>query len=350
MYYFNSDYTEGAHPQILQALIDTNMDQTPGYGTDEYCEKARRMIQQELGRDDAAVHFLVGGTQTNVTFIASVLRPYEGAICAPTGHINVHETGALEATGHKCLALSTGSEEDLAAVKDGKITAAQIEKAILDQKNNDAWEHIVKPGIVYISQPTELGTLYSLNELTAISKVCRQYQVPLFVDGARLSYALGAPANDVTIQDLAELSDAFYIGGTKVGLLFGEALVIMNPALQVNFRYNIKQNGGMLAKGRLLGVQFAAAFTDGLYYEMGRHAMRLALKLKQAFVDHGYELYADSPTNQQFVIMPDSKLSELKKDFIFEYQTRIDETRSAVRFCTSWATKEEGIDQLIAAL
>lgn len=352
MIYFNSDYTEGCHPRILKKLTETNLVQTIGYGEDEYCKEAASFIRRDIQREDADVHFLVGGTQTNFTLICSVLRPHEGVISAPTGHINVHETGAVEATGHKILALTAipGDPESAKAQKDGKITARQIEKAIIDHKNNPAFEHIVKPGMVYISQPTELGTIYSLAELKAIHDVCKQYGLPLFVDGARLGYALASEANDVTIQDLAKLADAFYIGGTKVGLLFGEALVILNPALKPDFRYFIKQKGGMLAKGRLLGVQFGEAFRDGLYYEMGCHAMKLAVKLKKGFIEKGYPLYADSPTNQQFVILPDELLAKLSTEFVFEYQERIDETHSAVRFCTSWATREENIDKLLASL
>ncbi len=352
MLYFNSDYTEGCHPRILQKLIETNLTQTIGYGEDEFCKEAAAYIRRDIQREDADVHFLVGGTQTNFTFISSVLRPHEGVIAAPTGHINVHETGAVEATGHKILALTAipGDPESAKAQKDGKVTARQIEKAVIDHKNNPAFEHIVKPGMVYLSQPTELGTLYSLAELKAIHNVCSRYGLPLFVDGARLGYALASEQNDVTIQDLASLSDAFYIGGTKVGLLFGEALVILNPALKPDFRYFIKQKGGMLAKGRLLGVQFAEAFRDGLYYEMGKHAMELAVKLKKGFIEKGYPLYADSPTNQQFVILPDALLEKLSANYVFEYQERIDEAHSAVRFCTSWATKEEAIDSLLSAL
>ncbi|MCF0135720.1 MAG: low specificity L-threonine aldolase [Lachnospiraceae bacterium] len=351
MYYFNSDYTEGAHPRILQKLIDTNMDQTGGYGEDAYCREARELIRRAVNCPDADVHFLVGGTQTNYTVISSILRPYEGVLCAPTGHINVHETGAVEARGHKVLTV-TGAEspEEEKALKDGKITASQIRRAVLLQREDGAHEHIVKPGMVYISLPTELGTLYSLEELTAISRVCRGEGLPLFVDGARLGYALGAPANDISLPDLASLADVFYIGGTKVGLLFGEAVVITAEPLKKEFRYMMKQSGAMLAKGRLLGVQFGEAFRDDLYTEMGRHAMGLALRLKQAFLDKGYPLYADSPTNQQFFILPDEKLEKLSQNFVFEPSGRVDETHRAARFCTSWATTEEAVDALIRAL
>lgn len=350
MFYFNSDYTEGAHPQVLQALIDSNMDQTGGYGEDKYCAEARELIKKAVGKEDAAVHFLVGGTQTNYTVITSILRPYEGVLCAPTGHINAHETGSVEARGHKVLPISGGDEKDQQATIDGKITANQIRRATLEQRENAAFEHIVKPGMVYISHPTELGTLYSLEELKEISAVCHELGLPLFLDGARLGYALGAPSNDISLKDLAEYCDVFYIGGTKVGLLFGEAVVISNPALQKEFRYMMKQAGAMLAKGRLLGVQFGAVFKNDLYTKMGKHAMDLALKLKAAFVEKGYPLYADSPSNQQFFILTDEKLAELSQNFVYEPMGRIDETHSAARFCTSWATTEEAVDALIAAL
>lgn len=350
MYYFNSDYTEGAHPQILQKLIDTNMVQTGGYGTDSYCKEAAEFIKRDLNKPEAAVHFLVGGTQTNYTVIDSILRPHEGVLSAPTGHINVHETGAVEATGHKVLTAPAYRPEDADAITNGKITGYQIDRYCREQAENDAFEHIVKPGMVYISFPTELGTLYTKQEMTEVAEACRKWNIPLFVDGARLSYGLASPANDVTIQDLAGLADVFYIGGTKVGLLFGEAVVIVNPALQKEFRYIMKQKGAMLAKGRLLGVQFGAAFENGLYYEMGKHAMRLAMKLKEGFVAKGYPLYADSPTNQQFIILPDEKLKELSADFVCEYQARIDETHSAVRFCTSWATREDAVDLLLSKI
>lgn len=350
MFYFNSDYTEGAHPKVLQALIDTNMAQTTGYGEDAFCEEARARIREAVGCQEAAVHFLVGGTQTNYTVISSVLRPYEGVLCAPTGHINAHETGAVEARGHKVIAISGGDEKDQQATIDGKITANQIRKAALEQRENGAHEHIVKPGMVYISHPTELGTLYTLDELKEISACCRELGLPLFLDGARLGYALGAPANDITLKDLARYTDVFYIGGTKVGLLFGEAVVISNPSLQKEFRYMMKQSGAMLAKGRLLGVQFNAVFKDDLYIQMGKHAMDLALKLKAAFIEKGYALYADSPSNQQFFILSDEKLAELSKNFVYEPMGRVDETHSAARFCTSWATTEEAVDALIAAI
>ena len=338
---FNCDYTEGAHPQILQRLIDTNMEQHPGYSEDEYCRRAAEKIRSLCQAPEAAVHFIVGGTQTNLIVIASALRPHQGVVCADTGHINVHETGAIEATGHKVLGLPSVN---------GKITAEQVAEYCEEHIHNPAFEHIVQPGMVYISIPTEYGTMYSKDELIALSKVCHQYDLPLYVDGARLAYGLAAEGNDLTLPDLAALCDAFYIGGTKVGALFGEAVVITNTAMKKDFRYIMKQKGAMLAKGRLLGVQFDAMFDNDLYFEMGRHATGLALKIRDAFAAAGYPFLIESPTNQQFVVLPDSKLAILERDFAIEYMERVDADHSAVRFCTSWATKAEDVDTLIEAI
>lgn len=338
---FNCDYTEGAHPQILQRLIETNMEQHPGYSEDEYCRRAAEKIRALCQAPEAAVHFIVGGTQTNLIVIASALRPHQGVVCADTGHINVHETGAIEATGHKVLGLPHTN---------GKITASQVAEYCEEHIHNPAFEHIVQPGMVYISIPTEYGTMYSKDELTALSAVCRQYDLPLYVDGARLAYGLAAEGNDLTLPDLAALCDAFYIGGTKVGALFGEAVVITNAAMKKDFRYIMKQKGAMLAKGRLLGVQFDAMFDNNLYFEMGRHATGLALKIRDAFSAAGYPFLIESPTNQQFVVLPDSKLAILERDFAIEYMERVDADHSAVRFCTSWATKAEDVDTLIEAI
>ena len=338
---FNCDYTEGAHPQILQRLIDTNMEQHPGYSEDEYCRRAAEKIRSLCQAPEAAVHFIVGGTQTNLIVIASALRPHQGVVCADTGHINVHETGAIEATGHKVLGLSSVN---------GKITAEQVAEYCEEHIHNPAFEHIVQPGMVYISIPTEYGTMYSKEELTALSAVCHQYDLPLYVDGARLAYGLAAEGNDLTLPDLAALCDAFYIGGTKVGALFGEAVVITNTAMKKDFRYIMKQKGAMLAKGRLLGVQFDAMFDNDLYFEMGRHATGLALKIRDAFAAAGYPFLIESPTNQQFVVLPDSKLAILERDFAIEYMERVDADHSAVRFCTSWATKAEDVDTLIETI
>ena len=341
MILFQSDYTEGACPEILNRLVETNMEQTPGYSEDEHCARAAKLIQEECNAPEAKVHFLVGGTQTNMTVIGAALRPYQGVLSAQTGHIHVHETGAVESLGYKILALTE---------VDGKIKAEQVDEACTLHKNDGAFEHMVQPKMVYISQPTELGTLYTKQELMDLRSVCDKHDLYLFVDGARLGYGLAAKGNDVTMEDLAKLTDVFYIGGTKVGALFGEAVVISHPALQKDFRYMIKQKGGMLAKGRLLGVQFETLFEDGLYTKVSEHAIRLADKLRAAFVEKGYSFLVENTTNQIFPIMEDAKLEVLKKDFGYSYQQRVDEHRSAVRFCTSWATKEENVDALIAAL
>ncbi len=336
---FECDYGEGAIPAILQRLSETNFEQTIGYGEDAHCDQARRYILALCENDQAQVHFLVGGTQTNMTLIAAALRPHQGAVAAVTGHINVHETGAIEATGHKVLPLPS---------EDGKISASQI-RALYDAHYSDSsHEHMVQPGMVYLSQPTENGTLYTKKELTAISRLCRKTGLYLYVDGARLGYGLAAEKNDVTIADLARLSDAFYIGGTKVGALFGEALVITHPALKKDFRYIIKQRGGMLAKGRLLGIQFECLFENGAYSEISRHAVALAMRLRRAFEEKGWKLLYDSQTNQQFPIVPNDALQSLRQKYTFSHWQDIDETHTAVRFCTSWATKEENVDALIS--
>lgn len=352
MILFTSDYTEGAHPLILEKLQETNFEQTTGYGTDPHCENARRLIREACSAPDADVHFLVGGTQTNATVIASILRPYQGVLCASTGHINAHETGAIEHGGHKCLALPSA---------DGKITAAQIKEAFVEHWADESHEHVVQPGMVYISFPTELGTIYKKSELEAISAVCHECGLPLFLDGARLGYGLvaaeelwGSCGENVTMADLARLCDVFYIGGTKQGALFGEAVVISNPALKKDFRYNIKQGGGMLAKGRLLGIQYETLFSkpgeESLYISMSRNAIRLGGKLRAAFAAKGYSFKVDSPTNQLFPIMDDATIARLADNFGFESWGRMDEGHTAVRFCTSWATREEAVDELINAL
>ncbi|MCR4622774.1 MAG: aminotransferase class I/II-fold pyridoxal phosphate-dependent enzyme [Clostridiales bacterium] len=340
MYLFNSDYLEGAHPLIMQALVDTNFTQTPGYGTDRFCREAAEKILAACQSPNSFVHFLVGGTQANMTVISAFLRPWEGVISADTGHINVHETGAVESTGHKVLAL-TG--------KHGKISAAQVDACVTAHAEDSDREHTIKPAMVYISQPTELGTLYSLAELTDISEVCRKHGLLLFVDGARLAYALACPENDVTLKDLARLTDAFYIGGTKCGALFGEAVVIRTPELSRHFRYMIKQKGGMLAKGRLLGIQFGTLFTDGLYEKVGAYGIRMADRIRTALLENGYELFAQSPTNQLFPIFSARQLEALSKEFSFAIWQKLDDG-AAVRICTSWATEEKAVDSLIIML
>ncbi|MGE9965167.1 threonine aldolase family protein [Fusicatenibacter saccharivorans] len=341
MILFNSDYTEGAHPRILERLIETNLEQTTGYGEDAYCEAAREAIRKVCDAPEADVHFLVGGTQANFTVISSALKPYQGVLCADTGHINVHETGAVEACGHKVLALPG---------KDGKITAEQIRNAHDLHWSDESHEHIAQPKMVYISHPTELGTLYTKGELEEIGRVCRECGLYLFLDGARLGYGLMATGTDVTIADIAKICDVFYIGGTKVGALFGEAVVIMNPQLKPDFRYCIKQKGGMLAKGRLLGIQFLELFRDGLYFEIAKHAIDMAMILKEGLKEKGYSFFMDSVTNQQFIMIEDEKLEKIREKYGVTYQQRYDETHSVIRLCTSWATTEENVRSLLADL
>lgn len=338
---FNCDYLEGAHPRILEALTRTNMEQTPGYGEDVYCEQARKKIKEVCKNEDAAVHFLVGGTQANLTIISSILRPHQAVLCVKEGHINAHETGAIEACGHKVMAIEG---------RNGKISAEQIKEQHELHWGDGAHEHITQPKLVYISNPTELGTIYTKAELEAIRKVCDECNFYLFLDGARLGYGLMSEENDLTLEDIARLCDVFYIGGTKVGCFFGEAVVICNKALQEDFRYIIKQKGGMLAKGRLLGIQFYEMFKDGLYFEISAHAMKMAKLLKDGLQEMGYEFYAESPTNQQFVIVSNAKLKEIEDRFSFEYQMKYDDNHGVVRFCTSWATQEEHVMQLLEAL
>ena len=338
MIQFQCDYNEGAHPLILQRLTETNMEQTIGYGEDHYCTQARELIKQACENDNIDVHFLVGGTQTNTTIIAHTLRPYQGVLTAATGHINVHETGAIESTGHKVLSIESS---------DGKLTAAQIEEAMQAHLQEDGPEHMVQPGMVYLSFPTEVGTIYTHSELKAISTVCRKYELPLFVDGARLGYGLCSPKCDITLPQLTQLADVFYIGGTKVGALFGEAVVITNETLKRDFRYSIKRHGGMLAKGRLLGLQFATLFTDNLYMQIAQHAINEAMRIKVALQEAGISFLIDSPTNQQFPIFSNAQLEALSQKYRFSIWQRIGEAYTAVRICTSWATKSENVDQLI---
>lgn len=335
---FDSDYTEGAHPRILQALTRTNFEQTNGYGDDDHCRRAADLIRRECGCPDAQVHFLVGGTQTNMTVISSILRPYQGVLCAESGHIACHETGAVEAGGHKVLPLKD---------REGKIDARHVRRTFERHMADGNREHAVQPGMVYISQSSECGTVYSRHELENIYEVCRALELPLFIDGARLGYALAGSGGELTLRDIASNCDVFYIGGTKVGLLFGEAVVITNPALGRDFRYMMKQRGAMLAKGRLLGVQFEEAFSDGLYYEMSAHAVEQAMRIKKALTRRDIPLLFDSPTNQQFPIFTHEQLSSLEEKYAFSYWQRMDERRDAVRICTGWATKSEAVDELI---
>lgn len=336
---FESDYTEGAHHKIIDALVRTNMEQTAGYGVDEHCEHAKELIRIECDAPDADIHFLVGGTQTNMTVIASILKSYQGVVCADIGHINVHETGAIESTGHKVLTLKNN---------DGKITADQLRELCEQHINDGSREHTVQPGMVYISNPTEVGTLYTKQELGEISNICRQFELPLFLDGARLGYGLMAEGNDLSLKDIANLCDVFYIGGTKVGALFGEAVVITNSDLEKDFRYYIKQKGAMLAKGRLLGIQFEELFTDNLYYEISEHADRLAMKIKHAFENKGIKFAVDSYTNQQFPILTYDQVLRLNGKYSFSMnESELQAGPASVRFCTSWATNEKDVDALI---
>lgn len=341
MIYFNSDYCEGAHERIMERLAATNREQTCGYGEDHYCLWAAKKIKEICQNDNLDVHFLVGGTQTNLTVIAAALRTHQGVIAAETAHIYVHETGAIEACGHKVLALSS---------KDGKITAGQIRECYQAHVQDESFEHTVQPKLVYLSQPTELGTLYTRQELTDIAKACKESKLLLYLDGARLGYGLAAAGNDLEIRDIAELTDVFYIGGTKMGALFGEAVVIQNEAIKEDFRYIIKQKGGMLAKGRLLGIQFLTLFEGSLYRDMADHADRLADQLRDCFQKAGYSFLVENTTNQIFPVLPDKLLSMLSKKYGYTYQKRMDENNSAVRFCTSWATRPEDVEELIQDL
>ena len=329
------DYHEGCHPKVLERLVETNMEQTVGYGMDPYCQKAAEQIKEAFHCPEAAVHFLVGGTQANTTVIASALRPYEGVLCAHTGHINTHETGAIESSGHKCLALPG---------KAGRITASQVSVATALQADD---EHTVRPGMVYISLSTELGTIYNLAQLTDLYYTCRQQGLYLFIDGARLGYALAAPTGDLTAADIAKYCDVFTVGGTKVGAMFGEAVVIVNPELNTRFRYMIKQRGGMLAKGRLLGLQFSALMEDGLYFEIGKKAVDQAMRIRTALMEKEIPLLVDSPTNQLFPIFSDDQAEALEEEFDLAFFERIDESHVALRVCTSWATPDEYVDQFI---
>lgn len=341
MIYFNNDYSEGCHRQILSLLEKSNFEQTPGYGTDAYCAEAADHIRRLCGNDDLSVHFIVGGTQTNLIVIASALRPHQGVLGVETAHINVHETGAVEATGHKVLSVSSAA---------GKITAQQVERVVVAHREDQAMEHTVQPKMVYISNPTELGTIYTRDELYALRDVCDQYGLYLFMDGARLGYGLTAQGNDVTLADIAKTCDVFYIGGTKVGAMFGEAVVYSNVALAEDFRYMIKQRGAMLAKGRLLGIQFCALLRDGLYFDIASHANQMADKIRDTLKRLGYSLFVPGTSNQIFPVLPDSLLEKLAENFSFTEQERVDAAHRAVRFCTSWATTEENVNALCKEL
>lgn len=340
MLVFENDYSEGAHPLVLQKLIETNMEQLTAYGNDIYSASAREKIKKACNCPEAEVFFLVGGTQTNKTIIATLLKPYEGVIAADTGHVSLHEAGAIEYTGHKVLQIPQ---------KYGKIEAEVLDKYVKDFYADENHTHMVFPGMVYISHPTEYGTLYSKEELKNISEVCKKYNMPLYLDGARLGYGLTSSRTDVTLTDVAKYCDVFYIGGTKVGALCGEAVVFSKKAPEY-FMTMVKQHGAMLAKGRLTGVQFDALFTDNLYIEISKHANEMADLLKAAFKEKGYEFFIDSPTNQIFIKLEDDKLNELKKEVKVSYWEKSDENHTVVRFATSWATKKDDVQRLIALL
>ena len=337
---FRNDYSEGAHPSVLEAISKHNFETTCGYSMDPFCQQAADTVRALTACPDADVHFIVGGTLANSIVISAALRPWEGVIAATTGHINVHETGAIESSGHKVCSIEA---------PDGKLTPALVREVMrihCDGKD----EHMVLPRMVYISDATELGTIYTKSELAALHDVCREFGLYLFLDGARMPAALVAEGNDLDITDFGKYCDAYYIGGTKNGLLFGEAVVITNNDLKPHFRNMIKQRGGMFAKGFLFGVQFGAYFPDGLWLDLARHAVSQAQRIAKAAEEKGYTLYAKSPTNQVFIVLSHEKIAELEQNFAFEAFGHVDDDHEAMRFVCSWATKEESVDELIASL
>lgn len=338
---FASDYLEGAHPKILEALSVSNFVSCPGYGDDIYCQSAKKKIKEAIGRDDVDVWFLVGGTQTNRIVINSALAIYEGVIAPETGHINTHECGAIEHSGHKVITLK-GTV--------GKLSADTLKNYLETFYQDQNHEASVFPGMVYISHPTELGTLYTKAELTALSELCRAYRIPLFLDGARLGYGLVSYASDLTLREISDLVDVFYIGGTKVGALCGEAVVFTSRNTPKHFYSTVKQNGALLAKGRLLGVQFDTLFTDNLYFEISKNAIRQATRLVSIFEEKGYPFFLKTETNQQFIILENQRMEELAKSVIFSYWEKYDDSHTVVRFCTSWATTDEQLDALESLL
>jgi threonine aldolase len=338
---FECDYSEGAHPKILQRLLETNLEKVPGYGNDRFCDSAKEKIRAACQCPDADVWFLVGGTQTNTTVISTMLSQYEGVVCAATGHINSHESGAIEFTGHKVIGLPQ---------EYGKLRADTLRDYLATFFADGNHEHMVFPGMVYISHPTEYGTLYSKAELTALSSVCSTYHIPLYLDGARLGYGLMSDGTDVTLPDLAQFCDAFYIGGTKVGALCGEAVVFPRHGSPKHFLTTVKQHGALLAKGRVLGIQFDTLFTDGLYWEISKNAIFMAQQLKDAFRAKGYTFYLDSPTNQIFIVLENGQLNRLAEKVSFSFWEKADDTHTVVRFATSWATTQADVDALIALL
>lgn len=341
MIYFDSDYMTGAHPKVMERLLETNHLNTIGYGCDEYTKHAAELIRNACGQPNARVYFLVGGTQTNATVIDGLLSRHQGVVAAESAHINVHEAGAIEATGHKILTLPQ---------YEGKVLASDLKEYIDNFYSDDTYEHMVAPGMLYISFPTEYGTTYSYEELTKLSEICHNANIPLYIDGARLAYGLAAKGNNVTLKDIAQLSDVFYIGGTKVGALFGEAVVITNPTLLKNFFPLIKQHGALLAKGRLLGVQFEALFENNLYEEIGLQTVEKALRIRNLFSTKGYKIVVDSTTNQQFIRLPNQIIDKLKENISFELWGPRGKTETVVRFVTGWATSHTDIDTLASIL
>ena len=334
---FESDYIAGAHPAVLKRLCDTNLESLPGYGSDKYCDSAKEKIKKACGLKDAQVEFIAGGTQTNAVVISTMLRDYEGVVAATTGHVSAHEAGAIEYTGHEVLTVP-GHE--------GKMLASELKGFIEKFYGDEAHEHMVFPGMVYISHPTEYGTLYSKKELTDIAEVCHEYSIPLFLDGARLAYGLMSRDTDLRLQDIAKITDVFYIGGTKVGALCGEAVVFTKGNRPAHFLTSVKKRGALLAKGRLLGVQFDALFTDDLYFKIGEHAIDMAEKLKGMFREKGYRFFIDSPTNQQFVLLTDEQYDRIKKQVAISFWEKPDSTHTVVRFATGWSTTEEDLKEL----
>lgn len=338
---FASDYMEGAHPRILERLLETNLEKTAGYGGDPYTERARQKIREDTEAPEAEVYFLAGGTQTNAVVITSLLRPWQGVVAADSGHISVHEAGAIEAGGHKVFTVPN---------REGKLRAGEVRELLQRYNSDENRDHMVEPGMVYISQPTESGTLYSLEELKELSGVCRRHGVFLYVDGARLAYALACPENDVSLPDLARLTDLFYIGGTKCGTLFGEAVVIPKPGLIPRFFTLIKQRGALLAKGRIAGIQFETLFTGGLYQQIGERAICAADRIRRALKEKGYEFAFDSPTNQIFVALTQEQRARLAEKAELSFWEIRPDGRTVMRIATSWATEEEDVDRLIGLL
>ena len=338
---FVNDYSEGAHPKILERLSETNFEQLAGYGSDPYCERAKEKIRAAIDRPEADIFFLVGGTQTNQVVLDALLQPYEGVIAAASGHVNVHEAGAIEHGGHKVLTLTH---------TEGKLSAEAVREFLQTFYADGNYTHMVFPGAVYISHPTEYGTLYTKAELAALHGVCTEHHIPLFLDGARLGYGLAVSENDVTLADIAALTDVFYIGGTKVGALCGEAVVFPRGGMPPHFLTLVKQHGALLAKGRLLGVQFDTLFTDGLYLEISRNAIETADRIRRALLEKGYQLFCPNSTNQIFVVLDEEKRRALEAQVALGFMEKFDDTHTVMRICTSWATRREDVDALIALL